>query len=139
MQESAQRVVSEWGGDLRKALRLPVMQATRALPKFPMIGKPGAEKILLLTRSYPVLSLDSNGLRVLLRLGYGTENSRYEKTYQSVRAATAAEEQAHYDWLILLHRLLRRHGQEVCRRKRPECVRCPLSRECTYYNEHFGF
>jgi endonuclease-3 len=138
MQESARRVMFRWSGDLKKALRLPVAQATRELSKFPMIGKPGAEKILLLTRAYPVLALDSNGLRVLLRLGYGTEGSRYEKTYESVRAAAAAEERAEYDWLILLHRLLRRHGQEVCRRKRPECVRCPLSQECKYYAEHFG-
>ena len=80
MKESAERVVSDWGGNLKKALRLPLVQATRALSRFPMIGKPGAEKILLFTRTYPLLALDSNGLRVLLPLGYGAEGKRYEKT-----------------------------------------------------------
>ena len=41
----------------------------KALKRFPSIGDPGAEKILLFTRSYPVMALDSNGLRVLCRVG----------------------------------------------------------------------
>jgi len=98
-----------------------------------MIGKPGAEKILLATRTQPVLALDSNGLRVLLRLGYGSEGTRYEKTYESVRNATAGEEEKDFDWLISLHRLLRRHGQTVCRNNRPECEKCPLTRDCDFY------
>ena len=133
MQESAQRVVTEWDGDLTQALRLPVAQATRALSRFPMIGKPGAEKILLLTGTHPVLALDSNGLRVLLRLGYGTEGKRYEKTYDSVRAATETEERADHDCLIALHGSLRIHGRQVCRRKRPACVQCPLAPQCDYH------
>ena len=34
-------------------------------------GEPGAEKVLLFSGSAPVLALDSNALRVLLRLGFG--------------------------------------------------------------------
>ncbi len=139
MQESAQRVLSEWNGDLNSALRLPVVEATRALSKFPMIGKPGAEKILLLSRAHPVLALESNGLRVLVRLGYGTEGKRYERTYASVRTSTATEVRPDFDWLIPLHSLLRRHGRERCRHKQPECRGCPLIRECRYYVEYVGF
>ena len=43
------------------------------LKKFPAIGDPGVDKILLLTRTEPVMALDSNGLRVLVRLGFGAE------------------------------------------------------------------
>lgn len=135
MQESARRVVSEWGGDLRNALRLAPAEAVRALSKFPMIGKPGAEKILLHAKAHPVLALDSNGLRVLLRLGYGSEGPHYGKTYESVMAAAAAQVRADFDWLIPLHEALRRHGQQVCRRKSPECESCPLTRECSYYDQ----
>lgn len=136
MQESAQRVLSEWNGDLNNA---PVVEATRARSKFPMIGKPGAEKILLLTRAHPVLALESNGLRVLVRLGYGTEGKRYERTYASVRTSTATEVRPDFDWLIPLHGLLRRHGRERCRHKQPECRGCPLIRKCRYYVEYVGF
>lgn len=133
MQESAGKVVSAWGGDLRRALGLPLAQATRALTGFPMIGKPGAEKILLLTRTRPVLALESNGLRVLLRLGYGEQGSRYDQTYASVRAAVDGEARADCDWLITLRELLRRHGRTVCRQNRPACRECPLTGICAYY------
>jgi endonuclease III len=136
MQESALRAVSDWGGDLKQVLHLPTARAVRELAKFPMIGKPGAEKILLLTKADAVLALDSNGLRVLLRLGYGQEESSYAKTYASVRAATAPEEHMNCDWLISLHGLLRRHGQVLCRRTHPECARCPLTSGCAYYGAH---
>jgi hypothetical protein len=50
-------------------LKKPLPQAKKALKRFPSIGDPGAEKILLLTRSYPVMALYSNGLRTLCRVG----------------------------------------------------------------------
>jgi endonuclease III len=133
MRESARMVVAAWAGDLRRALALPLADAKRALARFPMIGKPGVEKVLLLTRTHPVLALDSNGLRVLLRLGYGEEGRRYEQTYASVRAAVAGEIRADCDWLITLRELLRRHGQLICRNNRPACPECPLARICAYY------
>jgi len=50
----------EFASDLRSVLKKPLPQAKKALKKFPSIGDPGAEKILLLTGSYPVMALDSN-------------------------------------------------------------------------------
>jgi endonuclease-3 len=60
----------EFNSDLRSALNRPLPQAKKALKRFPSIGDPGAEKILLFTRSYPVMALESNGLRVLCRVGF---------------------------------------------------------------------
>ena len=65
----------EFDSDLRSVLKKPLPQAKKALKRFPSIGDPGAEKILLLTRSHPVMALDSNGLRVLCRVGF-VENRR---------------------------------------------------------------
>jgi endonuclease III len=56
--------------DLAAELAKPLPQAKKSLKRFPSIGDPGAEKILLFTGSYPVLALESNGLRVLLRLEF---------------------------------------------------------------------
>ena len=64
-------------------LRLPPREAIRELRKFPSIGEPGAEKILLFTGARPILALESNGLRVLLRLGFGKEEKSYAKSYRS--------------------------------------------------------
>ena len=88
--------LQEFDGDLNRVLSLPTTKAKRALKKFPGIGDPGAEKILLFTRTLPVLALESNGLRVLLRLGYGEERKNYSTTYRS--AQEAVEPELKKDW-----------------------------------------
>jgi len=44
----------EFDSDIRSVLKKPLPQAKKALKRFPSIGDPAAEKILLFTRSYPV-------------------------------------------------------------------------------------
>jgi endonuclease III len=127
--------LQEFDGDLKSSLKLPAPKAKRALKKFPGIGDPGAEKILLFTRTHPVLALESNGLRVLLRLGYGEARKNYSATYHSAQEAAKAELNDDFDWLIEAHQLLRRHGQELCKRSGPLCAECPLRPECRFYKE----
>lgn len=130
--KAAQIAAQHFDGDLAKALRLPIKLARAALKKFPGIGDPGAEKIMLFNRKLPVLALESNGLRALLRLGYGREDENYAASYRSVQEAVAAETPEDYDWLIKAHQLLRRHGKELCKRTRPLCGKCPLESQCRY-------
>ena len=117
LQQSARLVVEEWDGDLRAVLELPFAEAKRALTRFPMLGDPGAEKLLLIARRHRGLVLESNGLRVLVRMGYGREGKSYRATYRSVQAAIENELSHDYQWLLRAHHLLRRHGRELCRRK----------------------
>ena len=124
---------TKFGGDVQSALRLPFEQSRKALRAFPAIGEPGAEKILLLTKSRPVLALDSNGLRVLLRLGYGKEQNSYAASYRSAQRDASAELGKRYTLLIRAHHLLRRHGQETCKRSRPRCGECAVAAGCAYY------
>ena len=77
----------EFHSDLGSVLRKPLPQAKKTLKRFPSIGDPSAEKILLFTRSYPVMALDSNGLRVLCRVGFAEEQKNYSATYRSVQEA----------------------------------------------------
>lgn len=122
LREIALIAVNEFDGDLKTALKLPLPKAKQALRKFPGIGEPSAEKILLFARAYPVLGLDSNGLRVLLRLGFGEEKKNYSATYRSVQEAIQDQLNDDIDWLIGAHVLLRQHGKELCKTSRP-CVR----------------
>jgi endonuclease III len=133
LMDAADVAMDEWNGDLRPILKRPLAEAKKALKRFPGIGDPGAEKILLFTRAQPVLALDSNGLRVLLRLGFGEEKRNYSATYKSVREHVEASCRRDLTWLIRAHQLLRRHGQEKCRRSEPLCGECPLVRECAFY------
>ena len=133
LREMALIAMNEFDGDLREALRLPLVKAKKGLQKFPSIGEPSAEKILLFTRSYPVLGLESNGLRVLLRLGFGEEKKNYSASYRAVQEAIKDQLGRDYDWLISAHLLLRRHGKELCRTNRPLCEECPVKISCAYY------
>ena len=138
LKESAQIVLVEFGGDFSAALKLPLKKAMSALKKFPSIGDPGAEKILLFTRSYPVLALDSNGLRVLLRLGFGEEKKSYTSSYRSVKEAIANELNDDFDFLISAHLLLKQHGQETCKTSNPRCDDCVLRKDCAYFQSLAG-
>jgi endonuclease III len=133
LRDAAVLVLTEFDGDLRKALREPFAKARKALAQFPSIGEPGAEKILLFTCTHPVLALDSNGLRVFVRLGYVPEQKNYRATYRAVRAALQGELKQDCSWLIRAHQLLRRHGQELCKRSSPVCHTCPLMEVCAYF------
>jgi endonuclease-3 len=130
----AKIALEEFDGDLRPILKLPLSQAKKALQKFPGIGEPGAEKILLFTRTYPILALESNGLRVLVRLGFGEEKKNYSTTYRLVQKVLAKELNDD-ECLINAHLLLRTHGQALCKRSEPACEECPLAAGCTFYQE----
>jgi endonuclease III len=125
----------EFDSDLRATLKKPLPQAKKALKRFPSIGDPGAEKILLFTRSYPVMALDSNGLRVLCRVGFAEEQKNYSAAYRLVQDAIHEQLPRDCDSLIRAHQLLREHGQELCKRSKPRCVECPLRDSCNYFRK----
>jgi len=126
----ADRVQRVWSGSLDAALRLPLAAARRELKKYPAIGEPGAERILLLTGASPVLGLESNAVRVLLRLGYGREDAQWAKTYRAVQAAASDELPATIKTRQRASLLLRHHGQTICRRSEPLCGDCPVVPDC---------
>jgi len=133
LREVARIALEEFDGDLDAVVAGPVSRAKTALRKFPGIGEPGAERILLFLRRHPSLSAESNGLRVLTRLGIIREEKSYAGSYARAQKAAAEELGDDFDVLITAHRLLRRHGQELCRRSAPACSRCPLAPECLYF------
>ena len=119
-------------GNLDAALDESLAQAKKTLRRFPTIGEPGAEKILMFAGKYQVLGLESNGLRVLLRLGFGQEQKNYSASYRAAQNALAGQLPKDCQSLVSAHQLLRRHGQELCKRSRPRCDECPLRDSCAF-------
>lgn len=117
----------------RLAQRLGVTDKT--LRKFPGVGEPLADRILLFNGRKLTLAPESNALRVLLRLGYGEESDNYARSYRSAVDATAGELRDH-PFATRAHLLLRRHGQELCKRSAPRCELCPLREACAWYRAH---
>jgi endonuclease-3 len=135
LRRAAEIARDEFDDNLAPILDKPFAAARKELRKFPAIGEPGAEKILLFNRRQPVLALESNGLRVLVRLGYVAEHKNYATMYRSAQRTIAPQLPPGCDALIRAHLLLRRHGQELCKRTSPQCARCPLRANCSYFDE----
>lgn len=133
LQVAAQLTLDQFGGDLGGVLNLPPQKAKRLLMQFPMIGEPGAEKILMLSGAMAALALESNGLRVLVRLGFGEERKSYSATYRSAREAALGELPPDATLLAKAHLLLRQHGRQLCLRIGPVCQACPVNSECPFF------
>ena len=134
----AQIALQEFEGNLSGAMRQPATRARSALKKFPGIGDPGAEKILLFSCIQPILALELNGLRVMIRLGFGEERKSYAGTYRSAQESVDEEIDRSFERLIATHQLLRRHGQELCKTSQPKCKQCPLTHSCRFFKENPG-
>ena len=131
IRECARIALDRFGGDLSGAVAGPVGEAVRALRRFPGVGEPGAEKILLFTGRPVGLAPESNGLRVLVRLGLVRQESSYARTYAAGREAGRALP-AKAAALQEAHLLLQEHGRTLCRRSAPACDRCPLAAGCLH-------
>jgi endonuclease-3 len=130
--EIARITLEQFDGNLDSILTKPYAEARRALKLFPNIGEPGAEKILLLCGIASGLPLESNGLRVLVRIGYGRQQKDYGRTYRSVEDDLAPDLPRAAAPLVEASLLLRTHGKTLCKDKAPLCSECPVATGCDY-------
>lgn len=128
--KAAELVVGDFDGSLDEVCRRPLADAKKQLMRIYGIGEPGAEKVLLFTRSHAVLGLDSNALRVLNRLGYGAAAKSYTTTYRTATAAALPELGSKTESLVEANLLLRTHGQTVCKTSAPRCGACVIREDC---------
>ncbi|MCA8950175.1 MAG: hypothetical protein KDE27_11780 [Planctomycetes bacterium] len=117
-------------GDPRELVALPRPAAKKALRRFPGIGEPGGDKLRLFAGAEPVVTFESNGLRVLQRLGYGTAEGAYAQNLRAVCAAVEAELPRQVQPRVQAFLRLRELGRSVCRQSTPDCSACPLAADC---------
>ena len=127
----ARLAIERFHGDLGAALPKALDEARRALQTFPGIGAPGADKILLFAGRLSVLAPESNGLRVLVRLGLVDERKSYAHTWAASRALDR-QLPARVSTMQQAHLLLHEHGSTLCRNSAPRCGDCPLAGACRY-------
>ncbi len=133
LKQIAARVKDEFGNDLRAALVGPMAQIRKILKSFPNIADPGADRILLFASIAPVAAIASNCPQVLVRIQRGQERENYGVTYREAQQAIVAEVPAKFDARMRAYLLLKRHGQELCKRTKPKCVQCPVKSSCAYF------
>jgi endonuclease-3 len=118
--------------ELQGAVEQGKPEARKWLERFPGIGRPGAEKILMAHGQLRTLAPESNGLRVINRLGLSPEKKDYAANYRAAAEALADQLPATAKGRLEAHLLLRQHGQTLCRRTTPKCVACPLEKRCAF-------
>lgn len=138
LKEIAAMVEDEFGGDLRAVLKRPVAEAKKVFKKFPTIGDPIADKILLFTKTAPVATVPSNCVHVPLRLGFGKAGKNYAQDYRAAQDVIRAEFPSDIAAQLRAYLLLKQHGQEICKSARPRCDECPVSSECLYFRATRG-
>ncbi len=142
----ARIVNEEFGGDLKWSLekllrdeKLPadkrMRRAKAALKEFPVIGEPGADKILLFAGLAPIMAVPSACPGVPQRILFGEEDKNYGAGYRAAQEALAAELPEKFDARQRAYVLLKRHGAEICKRTKPKCEICPVSRKCVYFEQ----
>lgn len=130
--EIARITLEQFEGNLDQILGWPYAKAKKAVKQFPTVGDPGAEKILMFCGKAEGLPLESNGLRVLTRIGYGREEKAYGRTYRSVQEALQGQVPRGAAALARTHMLLRQHGREICHTNGPACGDCPVVDLCSW-------
>ncbi|HZX68432.1 MAG TPA: hypothetical protein VFE70_06085 [Candidatus Elarobacter sp.] len=129
----AEITLEDADGDLAAALRrLPLTRAKKLLARYPAIGAPGVDRILLFAGIAALPSADSNGLRVLERFGTIAAGLPYASGYRAACTALAAAYGADAVRLRRAYLVLRRHGKELCRRTAPACDVCPVRKPCAF-------
>jgi endonuclease-3 len=126
LKDIALRVVNEFGGDLRTGI------TRAALKKFPNIADPGADRILLFAGVSAIAAVPSNCPHVLVRIMRGRERENYGVTYRQAQDAIEKAVPATLDARMRAYLLLKRHGQETCKRANPRCGACPIREECRF-------
>jgi endonuclease-3 related protein len=132
LKEVAMQVENAFGGDLRAGLRGPVPQARKALKSFPGIADAGADRILLFAAIAPIAAIPSNCVHVLVRILKGPERGSYSANYRDASQAIAAAVPETFEARARAYLLLKRHGQETCKRTKPKCDECPVCSYCVF-------
>jgi endonuclease III len=129
----AASVKDEFGGDLRGTLNGPIARARRIIKEFPGMGDPGADRILLFAGIAALAAVPSNCPHVLVRIKSGEESKDYVATYREAQGVIEAEIPADFDARGRAYLLLKRHGQEICKRTKPKCEECPVNAYCAFF------
>lgn len=138
LKEIAARVLDEFSGDMRAALKRPLPEAKKALKKFPTVGDSTADKILLFTRTAPVAAIPANAVHAALRLFGGNPDwvqAKWAAAYRFAQQTVRDVFPENIDAQLRAYLLLKHHAREICKLARPLCDQCPVASACPYFQK----
>lgn len=99
-----------------------------SLMELPGVGRKTANVMLAVVFNQAAMAVDTHVFRVSERIGLTTNSKNPLQTERTLVKYIPEEDipRAHH-WLIL-------HGRYVCKARRPDCLNCPITDLCRYFN-----
>jgi endonuclease-3 len=128
IQAALRRITAERGVlSLDFLRRSPAQRAKSWLRRLDGVGPKTAAIVLAFGLGTPAFAVDTHVYRVGRRIGLIPERLSVEEAHDWMEAAVPPERYGPF------HRLLVRHGREICTAGRPRCPACPVRRLCDFY------
>ncbi|RLC35101.1 endonuclease III domain-containing protein [Candidatus Shapirobacteria bacterium] len=115
---------ANYQGSLRKMFKEEREILRKKLLQIRGIGKETADSILLYAGNLPVFVVDAYTRRILSRHNLVSEKADYEEIQRLFMDNLPLEAKLFNEF----HALFVRLGKEICKKKDPDCVHCPLRR-----------
>ena len=106
---------------------MPLEEARSWLVSLDGVGPKTAAIVLCFAFNRPAFPVDTHVHRMGQRIGFLPDGISAEKAHPVMEAIVPPED------YYAFHLNLIQHGREVCKARRPECERCPLTAYCDYY------
>jgi endonuclease III len=128
IQAVLRRITAERGAlSLDFLRRWPVGRAKAWLRSLSGVGPKTAAIVLVFALGKPAFAVDTHVYRVGTRIGLIPRGMPVEAAHDWMEALVRPARYGPF------HRLLVRHGREICRAGRPRCEICPARRLCDFY------
>jgi endonuclease-3 len=128
IQQALRRITAERGRlNIDFLAHMPVDEARAWLLSINGIGPKTAAIVLLFCYDMPAFPVDTHVHRVTGRLGLRDAKMTADQTHDLMEQLCPPGAEGPF------HLNLIRHGREICHARNPECGRCPLQKECDYY------
>ncbi len=132
IQEVIRRIIADHGDTEMRFLDDMTTEAAQAyLMSLPGVGYKTSTFVLLFSLRRPVLPVDTHVHRVSTRTGILPPKTSQEKAHVLLLTMLPKDP----DELLNFHKLLFKHGQQVCTFSYPRCEGCILKDICAYYNQ----
>ncbi len=102
-----------------------VPEDRQALEALPGVGRKTASVVLNCIFRHPIIAVDTHIHRVANRMGMA-------RTSTPLQTEAVLMERVPKRWQLDAHHYLILHGRYCCMAKRPQCWRCPVSRQCRF-------
>lgn len=113
----SKRLVAEHGGT--------VPEDRDYLETLPGVGRKTANVVLNIAFGHPTMAVDTHIFRLGNRIGLAPGNTPLAVELKLLKRIPDAYMRHAHHWLIL-------HGRYICKARKPECYRCPVTAVCQF-------